>query len=121
MHEHIYEDMAKEAAGNHRNFTSFAWFDRPEDDENWTIVYTHTRDSTLLDLSNADVIKEELSPFMEGDDPDVVSERHSHWGPGWVEGFVIRVYKDGKVTAAFRKWAELKASMDDYPILDESN
>jgi len=75
----------------------------------------------LLDLSNAGVIAKALEPFTDGDDPDVVMESHNHWAVGHVDGFSIRVFRDGKITDAFRKYHELAESMANYPILDESD
>ena len=63
------ETAAREARGNWRKFDSFAWHDRPEDSAEWAIVYTHNRDSDLLDQSNADAIDKALAPFTEGDTP----------------------------------------------------
>lgn len=114
------EDAAKEAAGNWKKFECFCWFrDDIDDADNWGIVYTHHRDSGLLDLSNAGVFATSLEPFTDGDDPDVVMESHNHWAVGHVDGFSIRVYCDGQITDAFRKYHELAESMANYPILDE--
>lgn len=113
------QEKAQELAGNHRRFDSFAWFERPADDENWTLVYTHHRDSDLLDESNAEVIARELEPFIESG--DVVPENHSHWAVGWVSGYAIRVYRDGDITEAFRTWTELQERIADYPLLDEED
>lgn len=115
------EDAAEEAAGNWRDFTCFVWFRRNElaKPEDWAVIYTHNRDSGLLDQSNASVIQAALKPFSEGDDPDVVMESHSHWAVGHVDGFSIRVYRRGRVTKAFRTYHELAERMADYPILDE--
>lgn len=117
------EDRAKELAGNWKKFDSFAWFRRREieDAESWGIYYTHNRDSGLLDQSNADVISKALEPFTDGDDPDVVMESHSHWAVGHVDGFSMRVFKDGEITEAFRVFHELEERMDDYPVLNESD
>jgi hypothetical protein len=116
------ELAAQELAGNHREFDCFAWWTRPADDGKWAVVYTHHRDSGLLDQSNAAAIERALRPFMEGDEADVVGERHSHWGVGWVEGYAIRVFgPDGQITPAFRRFCELRAKLADYPILDESD
>ncbi|HVX12170.1 MAG TPA: hypothetical protein VHC22_13395 [Pirellulales bacterium] len=114
---------AKEAAGNWRGFESFAWdrtreLARPED---WTIVYTHHRDSGLLDQSNASAIEEALEPFTEGDDPDVVAERHNHWAVGWIDGFSIGVFRRGRITKAFKTYHELVERMADYPVLDDED
>jgi hypothetical protein len=45
------EEAAKQAAGNWRNFECFVWHRRLEiaDPENWSIMYTHHRDSGLID------------------------------------------------------------------------
>lgn len=118
------EDAALEVAGNWREFDCFVWYQEDvESPDDWAIIYTHNRDSRLLDLSNASVIGRELEPFTtsDGANPDVVMECHSHWAVGWVNGFSIRVYKDGQITDAFRKYHEIAERMDDYPILDETD
>lgn len=114
------ETAAHDMAGNHRKFESFAWWERPADDENWTVVYTSNRDSGLLDQSNAAEIEKALEPFIDGG--DVIPQSHSHWGVGWVDGFVIRVFnQDGTITPAFRVWCELQESLSDYPLLNEED
>lgn len=118
------EDAAKKAAGNWQRFDSFVWFrDKDiEDADRWAIIYTHNRDSGLLDQSNASVIAKAIAPFTEGDDPDVVFESHSHWAVGHVDGFSVRVFDgDGEITEAFRKYHELAEAMHDYAILDEED
>lgn len=111
------EAAAREMANNHARFDSFAWWGEPEDGANWTVVYTHNRDSGLIDLSNAAVIEEEMGKFE-----DVISQRHNHWACGWVDGLVIRVYDDeGAVTDAFRRYCELMNKLEDYPVLDEED
>ncbi len=112
---------AKEGAGNWRRFECFAW-DRARElarPESWAIVYTHHRDSGLLDLSNAETIKKALEGFMGGDNPDVVAEHHQHWAVGWIDGYSIRVFRRGRITKAFKTYHELVERMDDYPVLDE--
>lgn len=118
------EDAAKEAAGNWRKFDSFVWWRQHEMDDAdlWTIVYSSNRDSGLLDQSNAAVIAKTLETFTEGEDADVLAERHSHWLVGHVDGYSIRVYDDdGNITEAFRAYFELLEQLDGYPILDESD
>jgi hypothetical protein len=117
------DDAAKEAAGNWQNFNCFVWFRRNEleDADQWAVIYTHHRDSGLLDQSNAVVIEKAMKPFSDGRDPDVVYESHNHWAVGHVDGFSIRVFKDGEITKAFEKYHELARQLDDYPILDESD
>ena len=117
------EEAAKDVAGNWQRFDSFVWFRERdlEDPENWAIIYTHNRDSGLLDQSNADQINEAMEPFTDGDDPDVVMESHDHWAVGHVDGFSIRVYRDGSITDAFKTYHELTERLADYPILDEED
>ena len=63
-----------------------------------------------------------LSPFTEGDDPDVVAESHSHWAVGSLAGWSIRVYgKDGQITDAFRAYCDIKDRLEGYPVLNESD
>lgn len=117
-------EAAHKAAGNWQRFDSFVWFrDRElQDADRWAIIYTHNRDSGLLDQSNAAVISKAMEPFAEGDHPDLVFEAHSHWAVGHVDGFSLRVFNDnGEITEAFQKYHELAQAMDDYPILDESD
>lgn len=116
------EDAAKDIVGNWKTFECFVWYrDDIDDADNWGIIYSHHRDSGLLDLSNAGVIAKALKPFTDGDEPDLVFESHNHWAVGHVDGFSVRVFRDGKITDAFRKYHELAESMANYPILDESD
>jgi len=117
------EDAAQEAAGNWKRFNCFIWHrDRElETPDDWAIIYTHNRDSGLLDQSNAAVISKTMLPFTEGDDPDVIFESHSHWAVGFVAGFSVRVFNDWQITDAFRAYHALAQRMADYPILDEAD
>ena len=119
--EMTLEEAAREARGNWCEFDSFGWYDRPEDCEEWAIVYTHNRDSGLLELSNAEAIAEALAPFTEGDDADLRAEHHGHWAVGWVDGYAIRVYRNGAITEAFKTYHGLAARMADYPLLNEED
>lgn len=116
-------DAAAQAAGNWRLFNCFAWHRAADldDADHWAIIYSHNRDSGLLDQSNADAIRKALEPFTDGDDPDVVSEHHHHFACGWIDGFSIRVFRDGQITDAFRCYHELAQQMADYPVLDETD
>jgi hypothetical protein len=114
-----YESLAAELVGNWAKFSCFAWFERPDNADQFCIVYTSNRDSDILDRANAQAIDAELSQFVEMG--DVVSQRHSHWAVGHVDGYAIRVYDDeGSITDAFRCWCDIAQRLDDYPILDES-
>ncbi len=117
-------EAAEKSAGNWQRFNSFVWFrDREvEDADKWSVIYTHHRDSGLLDQSNASVISKAMAPFAESDDSDVVFESHSHWAVGHVDGFSIRVFNaNGEITEAFRTYHELAQAIEDYPYLDEED
>ena len=109
---------AKAAAGNWKTFESFAWHRDLNDADQWTIIYTHNRDSGLLDQSNTAAIDKAMEPFLGG---DVASEHHYHWACGWIDGYSIRVYRRGRITKAFKAYHELARRMADYPLLDESD
>ena len=117
------EKAATDAAGNWQEFDSFAWWRKSEVESpnDWLIHYTHNRDSGLLDQSNAAQISEALEQFTDGDDPDVVEESHNHWAVGYVDGFSLRVFRDGKITEAFRTFHELMERLAIYPILNEDD
>jgi len=117
------EEAARQAAGNWHNFECFVWHRQSEvaDADNWAIMYTHHRDSGLIDQSNASVIEKALEPFTEGDDPDVVFEQHFHWAVGHIDGFSVRVYRNGEVTEAFKTYHELRERTADYPVLDDED
>jgi len=116
-------EAAKEAAGNWKRFKCFVWYRRRDlkDPDNWAIIYTSHRDSGLVAQSNAYVIAEAMKPFTETDDPDVVFESHDHHLVGHADGFSVRVYRDGKITKAFKAYYALTDRLADYPILDEED
>lgn len=124
MHfEDHLDDFVKEFKGNWMKFDSFGWsYWRMgiEDPENWGIFYTHNRDSGISDLSNASVWEKEMEPFIENGSAH--SERHGHWGVGWVDGYSVRVVdENGNITDAAKKVCELQLALQEYPILDDSD
>lgn len=118
-HDTTLENYAEQLAGNHRTFDSFAWFDRPEDDEKWCLVYWSNRDSNCLERSNAKIIEDTLESYESNG--TVRLERHNHWAVGYVDGASIRVYGDqGEITEAFRAYFDLVKRIESYPVLDET-
>jgi hypothetical protein len=117
------DETARQAAGNWRLFQSFCWHRRYDldDPDQWAVIYTHNRDSTLLEESNAAAIAAAMERFTEGDDPDVVFESHSHWLVGHVDGFSLKVFRNGVITEAFRMYHGLTERLATYPILDEED
>lgn len=118
------EDAARQLAGNWRNFECFAWHRASdlEDADRWMIWYTSSREANLLEQSNESFINKRLEPFAEGDEPEVVFERHSHFAVGFLDGMSIRVFRqDGTITGAFKEFCRIQQRLDDYPVLDEQN
>lgn len=119
------ELMAKADGGSHLRFESFAWHSPPWDDEgmggpnDWAMFYTRNRDSTLIDQSNHAYIKKAMEPYEE--DGTARDERHGSWACGWVEGFAIRVLKDGKATDAYKVYSNIQDALSAYPLLDEED
>ena len=111
------QEKANDMAGNWEKFNSFCWFEQPDNPKEWAIVYTSNRDSGSLGRANAIVIAKAMDPYLETD--DALAQRHNHWAVGHVDGYAIRVFRDGAVTDAFCKWMELQERLDDYPVLDE--
>lgn len=113
--------------GNWREFDSFAWYRAYNEDnfpaEEYAIVYTDNRDSGLIDRANAKAIEDILAPYMESADedwPDVIEECHNHCVCGYINGYAIRVYRNGEKTAAAQAWEDIERALKDHPILDES-
>ena len=62
-----------------------------------------------------------LEPFTDGDDPDIVFDRHSHFAVGFVDGISLRTMKpDGTMTEAFKAFCQIMEDLEAYPVLDES-
>ena len=121
--EMTLEEAASQAAGNWKRFSCFCWdrLRKIDDPDAWAIVYTNSRDSGLLDQSNAKAIVQALKSNSESANADVVFESHSHWAVGPVDGFSIRVHRGEQITDAFRTYHCLMHRLDEYPILDESD
>ena len=79
------EQAAKEAAGNWRSFDCFSWDRAAElnDADDWTIVYTHHRDSGLVDQSNAEAIRKVLQPLWIGNRATCWKNTPS-WAVAWI-------------------------------------
>lgn len=118
------QSAAEQLAGNWREFDCFVWWRARDldDADQWMVWYTSSRDSGLLEQSNAEAIRVRLRPFTEGDDPDVVPESHSHWAVGYLDGYSIRVLRpDGTITPVFEEFCRLKEALENYPVLNESD
>lgn len=110
------EAIADELQGNWQKFESFFWHNEPEENSgDYGHIVLRSRDSGLLTRVNAETIEEIFE-----DEDDAWTERHSHWGPGWLDVLVIRVRKDGIITPVFEKYFDdVYAPLRAYPVLDE--
>jgi len=84
------EEAARKAAGNWQQFKCFVWFRAKElqDADQWAVIYTHNRDSGLLDQSNAAFIAKALQPFAEAPHGAFVGVKGQYYG----NPFVLRIY-----------------------------
>lgn len=127
MDEDFLHGLAKDKAGNFTKFSCFVLDGSIRDlmvpETDWCIVYTSNRDSDLLTESNEAAILKRLEGHIGwiGDGHDVDTCEHSHWACGYVTGLNLRVYKDGKITDAFRIYAQAMYELEDYPILDDDD
>lgn len=83
-----------------------------------------TRDSNVMDISNFEVITEEL---MSKYPNDFRIETYNHWLCGWVNRLICRVLNDGpevihsNISEAFKTVMTCKDKLADYPIYDEAD
>lgn len=125
--ENVSLETAEECCNNWMRWKSFYVQDR-ETHEGRFIFYTTSRDSGLSELSNAKSIEALLDPFtimpgMDDMEPDVISFGASHWAVGYVDGYSVRVFKQGtkEPTEAFLKLIEIAIQLADYHLLDEED
>lgn len=86
---------------------------------NWTSLVGKHRDSGLLDISNFEVISEDVQKRFP-DDVEVV--RFGHWAVGWVDELMVRVYDaQGEITPAFEAAAEWRGALEDYPVASDED
>ena len=120
------EDAAKHAAGNWQVWTCFALGSGSVTSTTpgnlGSFSTPHNRDSGLLDQSNADAIARSDGAVhrrrrLGRGDAGVAF----HWAVGHVDGFSIRVFRNGEITDAFKAYHDLMEKVDGYPILDEED
>ena len=115
---------AAELAGNWQRFDCFVWFrghDLP-DAADWTVWYTRSPQSGLLEVSSRKVTADRQGRFRECDGPDLVFEQHSSWVVGHMDGFSIRVLgPDGTTTDAFREFCRVTMRLDASTVLNEQD
>lgn len=85
-----------------------------DDQENWLVVpVSQTRDSETLEQSNfASAVK----LLSDTDDDNYQIHRFGHWGPGWFEIILVKPNSPSCEIAE-----SIESSLEDYPILDETD
>ena len=104
-----------------RQFSGWSWQD-PDgvpDPQNWGIMYTSYRDSTLLEYSNEAYIEKNLFRDDDSDD-DILKAHGSSCLVGYLSGFAVRVCTEsGEYTKAFERLYAIAQRLEVYPVLNE--
>jgi hypothetical protein len=93
------------------------------DDEkrDWYLAIGQSRDSDLIEKSNYRVVLSQLNEKFPADPEteqiDWEDAHESHWAVGWVETIIINPANQALVDF----FLEIKAQLENYPILDESD
>jgi hypothetical protein len=107
-------------ANNHRKNRDWAWWGRPENDQNWFIYHTHNRDSTLLAQSNAIIMRKLLATHISRG--TIEDQRFNHFLCGWSDALVVKVFTSrGKITKAWEAFCEIMQKLENYPVLNEEH
>ena len=84
------------------------------DRQDWLVApVIRTRDSDPLAQSNFETFLSDLG----GESDSVELHSFNHWGPGWFEIILI----DPKNVEIVEKAEELESTLENYPVLDESD
>lgn len=117
------------------------WGGNDEMFETWTLgPVIRTRDSSLLEQSNADALEKSLADAVEAgkfSDEDFEITGANHWAVGWVDHLSFRaaegdewitsprsggsVYREREATAIFHWITEWFDALSDYPVADEED
>ena len=107
------ETLAKQAVKAARKLPSWEPEDGSDSAMLASLVGMH-RDSTLLPTSNFEVVSEDMRERFPA---DVETVRFRHWGVGWIDEFMVRVYDSrGVITPAFEAAAEWRGALEEYPV-----
>ena len=88
-------------------------------------LYSRTRDSSIMENSNYELILKELSDLAEQFDnlrddgePYVYDFRAGHWACGWVEEIIIRQDAPKEI---IERAKEIDAALSDYPVYSDAD
>ena len=80
--------------------------------DDYFVLYTHHRDSDILQESNYQTIKKEFINL-----PGVIERSANHWAVGWVETLLIH----DSAEETIQKGIEIHNSLSNYPVLDDED
>ena len=93
-------------------------------------LYSRTRDSSIMENSNYELILKELSelaePFdnvrdwndIDDGEPYVYDFRAGHWACGWIEQIIIRQDAPKEI---IERAKEIEAALSDYPVYSDDD
>lgn len=82
------------------------------------LIYSKTRDSSILENVNFDRILEELEKLENPEgDKKVYTFSASHWACGWIEYLLVDKNADESI---LQSAGEIICGLSDYPVFDES-
>ena len=83
------------------------------------ILYSHHRDSDILEKSNFECISREIEEFSKelNLDEGFYIQRSSHWAVGWIE--LLLIHKNN--TELLKQADIISGSLHYYPVFDESH
>ena len=94
-------------------FECDAWYHGSRGD--WLVVYAYTRDSSILDMSNVQKIKQIFGIENREDEQNITIERASHWAVGWIDYIIINPENEEFVKLG----EEIQEKLEAYSILDD--
>ena len=113
------QELAEKAVAESARIPDFMYFGDLPIGETWAFTFSKHRDSTIIDESNWDAIRELLIEKFP-DDTEIVHS--SHWAVGWIDQPAVRMLDDaGRITPAGAEAIRILEQMKDYPLLDEDD
>lgn len=114
-----YQEEAEQSVKETAGLRDFGYSGDLPLGKTWGFTFGRSRDSTLLEESNFEVVEKDLKErFPE----DVETVHSSHWAVGWVDELAVRMLDDkGKVTPAGAAALEWKDGLSDYPVADDAD
>ncbi len=88
----------------------------------WLIAFAVHRDSDTITRSNFRCAEKALRALLtvkewQGEFTPIQIERFNHWAVGWVDYLIV----DPACTEAVQTAEEMRASVEDYPLLNEED